>query len=73
VQLSFIKNGLFTWATVPDPKQSLMVIDFDQNLVSIVQTHDYTIVNMLGVMTHEIQVIIFYCASKLLELVKYCR
>jgi len=53
---SLIKNGLFGWSTVPDPNitLSLMVLDYDQNWVPIVQTHDYTVVNLLGVMTHEI-------------------
>ncbi len=43
-------------ATVPDPNitLSLMIFDYNQNWVPIVQTHNYTVVNLLGVMTHEI-------------------
>jgi hypothetical protein len=39
---SFIKNGLFRWATVSDPKRTLILkdINYNQNWVSIVQTHD---------------------------------
>jgi hypothetical protein len=60
VEKSFIKNGLFGWATVPDPNisLSLIILDYDQNWVPIVQTHDYTVVNLLGVMTHEIRHVI---------------
>jgi hypothetical protein len=44
----FIKNNSFGWTAVPDPKRtfSLMVIDYNQSLVPIVQTHDYTVVNL---------------------------
>ncbi len=31
-----------------------MVLDYNQNWVPIVQTHNYTVVNLLGDMTHEI-------------------
>jgi hypothetical protein len=31
-----------------------MVIDYNQNWVPIVQIYDYTVVNLLRVMTHEI-------------------
>jgi hypothetical protein len=53
-------------ATVPDPNisLSLIILDYGQNWIPIVQTHNYTVrtlsagfnplVNMLGVMTHEI-------------------
>ncbi len=63
---SFIKNGLLGWAAVPDPKRtlSLMVIDYNQSWVPIVQTHDYTIVNLLGVMAHEIGNIISLSHSR---------
>ncbi len=45
---SLIKNDLFGWSTVPDPNitLSLMVLDYDQNWVPIVQTHDYTVVKV---------------------------
>ncbi len=48
IQLSFIKNGLFGWAAVPDPKRtlSLIIIDYNQNWVPIVQTHDFAVVNI---------------------------
>ncbi len=64
VSKSFIKNELFGWAieglspkdaTVSDPNVSfsLLILDYDQNCVPILQTHDYTAVNLLGVFTHE--------------------
>ncbi len=42
-------------ATVPDPKLTLnlIILDYNQNWVPVVQTHNYTVVNLLGVMTHE--------------------
>ncbi len=41
-----------------------MVIDYNQSWVPIVQTHDYTVVNLFGVMAHEIGNIISLSHSR---------
>jgi hypothetical protein len=55
MKANLIKNCLFAWATVPGPKitLSLMVLDYKQNWVPIVQTYDHTVANLFRVMTCE--------------------